>query len=228
MAVINNSKSTKATLALADGTVFEGYSVGVEGETGGEVVFNTSMSGYQEILTDPSYAFQMLTFTYPHIGNVGVNKEDVESDKVHVAGFISREFCEHPSNYRAEKIKRIASEIPKTQIDGKETGELLVLGWGSTEGSITEAVNKARAEGIEVSRAHVHYMNPLPPDLESIIKSFKRVLVPEINCGQLTKVIKSESGNGEQLNLIGFNQVMGLPLNVKNLVKEIIALARPQ
>ena len=71
-------------------------------------------------------------------------------------------------------------------------------------------------------------MNPLPPDLESIIKSFKRVLVPEINCGQLTKVIKSESENGEQLNLIGFNQVMGLPLNVKNLVKEIIALARPQ
>ena len=97
---------TKATLALADGTVFEGYSVGVDGETGGEVVFNTSMSGYQEILTDPSYAFQMLTFTYPHIGNVGVNKDDVESNKVHVAGFISREFCEHPSNYRAEKTLR--------------------------------------------------------------------------------------------------------------------------
>ncbi len=153
----------------------------------------------------------------------GLEKEDV-------TGEVSYNPDNHQqmTNYRAEKIKRIASEIPKTQIDGKETGELLVLGWGSTEGSITEAVNKARAEGIEVSRAHVHYMNPLPPDLESIIKSFKRVLVPEINCGQLTKVIKSESENGEQLNLIGFNQVMGLPLNVKNLVKEIIALARPQ
>ena len=102
----NKSAQKKATLALADGTVFEGYSVGVDGETGGEVVFNTSMSGYQEILTDPSYAFQMLTFTYPHIGNVGVNKDDVESNKVHVAGFISREFCEHPSNYRAEKTLR--------------------------------------------------------------------------------------------------------------------------
>ena len=78
----------------------------MDGETGGEVVFNTSMSGYQEILTDPSYAFQMLTFTYPHIGNVGVNKDDVESNKVHVAGFISREFCERPSNYRAEKTLR--------------------------------------------------------------------------------------------------------------------------
>jgi len=96
----------KATLALADGTVFEGYSVGAEGETGGEVVFNTSMSGYQEILTDPSYAFQMLTFTCPHIGNVGVNKNDIESAKVHVAGFISRDFCEHPSNYRCEKTLR--------------------------------------------------------------------------------------------------------------------------
>ena len=133
----------------------------------------------------------------------GLEKEDV-------TGEVSYNPDNHQqmTNYRAEKIKRIASEIPKTQIDGKETGELLVLGWGSTEGSITEAVNKARAEGIEVSRAHVHYMNPLPPDLESIIKSFKRVLVPEINCGQLTKVIKSESENGEQLNLIGFNQVM--------------------
>ena len=153
----------------------------------------------------------------------GLEKEDV-------TGEVSYNPDNHQqmTNYRAEKIKRIASEIPKTKIDGKEKGELLVLGWGSTEGSITEAVNKARTEGIEVSRAHIHYMNPLPPDLESIIKNFKRVLVPEINCGQLTKVIKSESENGAQLNLIGFNQVMGLPLNVKNLIKEIIALARPQ
>ncbi|MCB0324200.1 MAG: glutamine-hydrolyzing carbamoyl-phosphate synthase small subunit, partial [Bdellovibrionales bacterium] len=90
-----------ATLALADGTVFRGVSVGAQGETSGEVVFNTSMYGYQEILTDPSYAFQMLTFTYPHIGNVGVNPEDVESPRVQVAGLITRSFCEHYSNYRA-------------------------------------------------------------------------------------------------------------------------------
>ena len=92
----------EATLALADGTVFYGYSAGAEGETGGEVVFNTSMSGYQEILTDPSYVKQMLTFTYPHIGNVGANSEDIESKKVHVSGIIVRELSEQFSNYRAE------------------------------------------------------------------------------------------------------------------------------
>lgn len=90
-----------ATLALADGKVFHGVSVGAEGETSGEVVFNTSMSGYQEILTDPSYCYQMLTFTYPHIGNVGVNPFDIESKKIHAAGLIVREFSEQYSNYRA-------------------------------------------------------------------------------------------------------------------------------
>ena len=91
-----------ATLALADGTVFKGYSIGADGVTSGEVVFNTSMSGYQEILSDPSYAFQILTFTVPHIGNVGVNSEDVESKRAQVAGMIVRDFSDHYSNYRAE------------------------------------------------------------------------------------------------------------------------------
>lgn len=96
----------RATLALADGTVFEGTSCGAEGETVGEVVFNTSLTGYQEILTDPSYAYQLLTFTYPHIGNVGVNPLDVESNKVQVAGMIVREFSERSSNFRSAKSLR--------------------------------------------------------------------------------------------------------------------------
>jgi len=91
-----------AVLALADGTVFKGTAIGVTGETSGEIVFNTSMTGYQEILTDPSYANQILTFTYPHIGNVGVNSEDIESNSVHVSGLIVRTLSEHYSNYRAE------------------------------------------------------------------------------------------------------------------------------
>jgi len=94
-------KRQPATLALADGTVFRGYSVGAPGETAGEVVFNTSLYGYQEIVTDPSYKYQIVTFTYPHIGNVGANPEDVESGKVQVAGVIVRELSEHYSNYRA-------------------------------------------------------------------------------------------------------------------------------
>lgn len=90
-----------ATLALADGKVFKGIHIGAEGETWGEVVFNTAMSGYQEILTDPSYVRQMITFTCPHIGNVGVNEEDVESEKVHVSGIIVKQLSDHYSNFRA-------------------------------------------------------------------------------------------------------------------------------
>lgn len=87
-------------LALADGTVFKGEAVGYEGEATGEVVFNTSMTGYQEILTDPSYRFQMITFTYPHIGNVGVNAEDI-GGRVQVTGMIVRHLSPHYSNFRA-------------------------------------------------------------------------------------------------------------------------------
>lgn len=100
---MSNKTKIPATLALADGTVFRGVAAGAEGETTGEVVFNTSMTGYQEIITDPSYVFQMLTFTYPHIGNVGANDEDVESDKIHVTGLICREISEHYSNFRAKE-----------------------------------------------------------------------------------------------------------------------------
>ncbi len=93
----------KAILALADGMVFEGNSFGAEGETSGEVVFNTSMTGYQEILTDPSYKGQIVTMTYTQIGNYGVNDEDVESIKPYVEGFIVKEYLDMPSNWRMKK-----------------------------------------------------------------------------------------------------------------------------
>jgi carbamoyl-phosphate synthase small subunit len=92
----------KAILALEDGRVFEGRSFGAEGETSGEVVFNTSMSGYQEILTDPSYAGQIVVMTYPHIGNYGVNEEDAESRRPFVEGFVAREFSSTWSNWRGQ------------------------------------------------------------------------------------------------------------------------------
>ncbi|MDT8992172.1 glutamine-hydrolyzing carbamoyl-phosphate synthase small subunit [Curvibacter sp. APW13] len=89
-----------AILALADGTVYIGNSIGAPGSTVGEVVFNTSMTGYQEILTDPSYCQQIVTLTYPHIGNYGVNAEDVEADKVHAAGLIIKDLPLLASNFR--------------------------------------------------------------------------------------------------------------------------------
>ena len=92
----------KAALALADGRVFYGRTLGATGETTGEVVFNTSMAGYQEILTDPSYRGEIVTMTYPLIGNYGVNPEDVESWQPHLAGFVVKEASELPSNWRSE------------------------------------------------------------------------------------------------------------------------------
>ena len=92
----------KAILALADGRIFEGTSFGAEGEADGEVVFNTSMTGYQEVLTDPSYYGQMVVMTYPLIGNYGVNSEDFESDRPHLSAFIIKELSTIPSNWRSQ------------------------------------------------------------------------------------------------------------------------------
>ena len=92
----------KAILALADGKVFEGKSFGATGEVTGEVVFNTSMTGYQEILTDPSYCGEIVTMTYPQIGNYGINAEDVESRQPFLSAFVVKEACSFPSNFRSE------------------------------------------------------------------------------------------------------------------------------
>lgn len=124
---MENSERRPATLALADGTVFQGYAIGAEGVTSGEVVFNTSMTGYQEILTDPSYAFQMLTFTCPHIGNVGVNPEDVESRRVQASGLIVRELTEHYSNYRAtDSLQNYLKQQGVVGIGGIDTRALVL------------------------------------------------------------------------------------------------------
>ncbi len=92
----------KAILALADGRVFHGKALGATGEVTGEVVFNTSMTGYQEILTDPSYCGEIVTMTYPQIGNYGINLEDVESVRPFLSGFVVKEACEFPSNWRSK------------------------------------------------------------------------------------------------------------------------------
>src|SRR5512144_2675769 len=94
--------SDKAALVLADGTIFHGRSIGARGAAVGEVVFNTAMTGYQEILTDPSYCRQIVTLTYPHIGNTGVNAEDEEAAKCHVAGLVIRDLPVLASSWRSE------------------------------------------------------------------------------------------------------------------------------
>ncbi|NJR50237.1 MAG: glutamine-hydrolyzing carbamoyl-phosphate synthase small subunit [Leptolyngbyaceae cyanobacterium CSU_1_3] len=98
---MSSSVAQPALLVLADGTVYQGFSFGAIGTTIGEVVFNTGMTGYQEVLTDPSYRGQIVTFTYPELGNTGVNPEDEESSAPHVRGVIARNICDRPSNWRS-------------------------------------------------------------------------------------------------------------------------------
>ncbi|MBI3010290.1 MAG: glutamine-hydrolyzing carbamoyl-phosphate synthase small subunit [Candidatus Omnitrophica bacterium] len=114
-----------AWLVLEDGTAFRGRSVGIEGETFGEVVFNTSMTGYQEVLTDPSYKGQIVCMTYPHIGNYGVNEEDIESRSCWVEGFIIRELSPIVSNFRAqEALDNYLRRHRIVAIDGIDTRQL--------------------------------------------------------------------------------------------------------
>jgi len=144
-----------AILALADGTVFHGYGIGAQGAGIGEVVFNTSMTGYQEILTDPSYCRQIVTLTYPHIGNVGVNAEDEESPHVHASGLVIRDLPLRASNFRmAEELSDYLKRHNVTGIAGIDTRKLtrLLREKGAQNGCImsgggdvAEAVARARA-----------------------------------------------------------------------------------
>ena len=121
--------STPAVLALADGTIFRGTSVGADGKTIGEVVFNTAMTGYQEILTDPSYCRQIVTLTYPHIGNTGTNSEDMESPQVHASGLVIRDSSLISSSWRAERsfsdFLRAGNTVAIADIDTRKLTRLL-------------------------------------------------------------------------------------------------------
>ena len=158
-----------AILALEDGTVFEGRSVGVPGRTVGEVVFNTAMTGYQEILNDPSYFRQLVTLTCPHIGNVGTNCADLESPRVHVAGLIVRDLSMAVSNWRSEttlaEYLRRGNTVAIADIDTRKLTRILrdkgaqdgcILAGAAARADPREAVDAARAfpglKGMDLAR----------------------------------------------------------------------------
>lgn len=148
----------KAILALEDGTIFHGESFGAEGEVIGEIVFNTGMTGYQEVLTDPSYCGQIVTMTYPLIGNYGVNNEDIESERPQVKGFIVRELCQSPSNWRAEET--LNSYLKRNNIIGIEKIDTRALTRilrekGTMKGLITTDPNFNFDEKIDEIKAYV-------------------------------------------------------------------------
>ena len=128
-----------AVLALADGTLFSGLSIGAPGQTTGEVVFNTALTGYQEIITDPSYSRQIVTLTYPHIGNVGINDQDAESDHIHAAGLVVKDLSKRVSNFRSEiSLDSYLSKAGVVGISGIDTRQLtrILRDKGSQSGAI--------------------------------------------------------------------------------------------
>ena len=148
-----------AILALADGTVFQGFSIGAAGNTTGEVVFNTAMTGYQEILTDPSYSRQIVTLTYPHIGNTGVNREDVEASQIHAAGLIIKDLPRLLSNFRSQQsLSDYLKESNIVSIAGIDTRKLtrILREKGAQNGAIVAGVadiEAATAKALELARA---------------------------------------------------------------------------
>ncbi len=139
---------TPAVLALEDGTVFRGVSIGASGVAAGEVVFNTAMTGYQEILTDPSYSRQLVTLTHPHVGNTGVTPEDMESDAIHAAGLVIRDLpLEHSSWRASHSLTRFLAEGETVAIAGIDTRKLTrILRERGAQGGCIATADKADAE----------------------------------------------------------------------------------
>ena len=164
----HNLLKAPAKLVLENNTVFNGTSLGEEGETTGEVCFNTGMTGYQEILTDPSYCSQLVTMTYPHIGNYGVNLEDVESNKIQVAGFIIREESIIPSNFRS--TQSLGDYLKKQKIVGIQDIDTRML------------VRMIRKEGSMNGIISSKDMNE-----KSLLKKVKRI--PSMNGLDLAKIV---------------------------------------
>lgn len=140
-------------------------------------------------------------------------------EKQHITGNVSYDPLNHEFmvNLRAQKIKNIENDIPLLEVDGEESGELLVIGWGSTYGAITAAKENLESEGIKFSRVHLRYLNPFPRNLGDIVKRFEKILIPEMNLGQLLKLIRAEF----LVDAVGLNKVQGLPFKAREIEKKI-------
>jgi 2-oxoglutarate ferredoxin oxidoreductase subunit alpha len=144
-------------------------------------------------------------------------------EKSDITGNVSYDPGNHDKmvRLRAEKIERIANDVPDVEVTGEESGGLLVLGWGSTYGAITTAVQRARSKGLKVSAAHLHHLNPLPKNLGDVLKRYDRVLMPEINLGQMRMLLRARY----LVDIIGLNKVSGRPFTISEVEEKINELA---
>ncbi len=183
-----------------------------------DIHFRTEQEGFFPYLRDPA------TLGRPWVrpGTPGLEHRIGGIEKQDVTGDISYDpdNHDHMVRTRAEKVRRVAQEIPPTSINGPATGDLVVVGWGGTYGAITAATERAQMEGKSVASVHLRHLNPLPPDLGHILREYRRVLVPEINSGQLVRVLRAEY----LVDAVGFNRVRGLPLATDEIYEAIIQL----
>jgi 2-oxoglutarate ferredoxin oxidoreductase subunit alpha len=180
-----------------------------------QVRFRTDPEGFQP------YAREEATLARPWVrpGTPGLEHRIGGLEKQDVTGNVSYDPDNHDLmvRLRAEKVRRVAQEIPPTTINGPAGGDLLVVGWGGTYGTITAAVEEAQAAGKSVASIHLRHLSPLPPDLGQILRQYRRVLVPEINSGQLVRVLRAEY----LVDAVGFNRVRGVPLATQDIVDAI-------
>ncbi len=182
------------------------------------VKFRTEKEGFAPYLRDEN-----LSRPWAKPGTPGLDHRIGGLEKANISGTVSYDPDNHDLmiNLRAQKVKNMVNDIPDLTVDGDMEGELLVLGWGGTLGAIKEAVIKARQAGYNVSQAHLKYLNPLPKNTEYVLKGFKNVLLPEINLGQLAKILRSEF----LIPIMQLNIMRGLPFRVSDIedkIKEIL------
>ncbi|MHB8580298.1 MAG: 2-oxoacid:acceptor oxidoreductase subunit alpha [Ignavibacteriaceae bacterium] len=182
------------------------------------VKFRTEKEGFAPYLRDEN-----LSRPWAKPGTPGLEHRIGGLEKANISGTVSYDPDNHNLmiNLRAQKVKNMVNDIPDLTVDGDTEGELLVLGWGGTYGAIKEAVIKARQAGYNVSQAHLKYLNPLPKNTEYVLKGFKNVLLPEINLGQLAKILRSEF----LIPIKQLNIMRGLPFRVSDIedkIKEIL------
>ncbi|MEE2828923.1 MAG: 2-oxoacid:acceptor oxidoreductase subunit alpha [Myxococcota bacterium] len=176
-------------------------------------------------LTDPEgfqpYSRDETTLARPWVkpGTPGMEHRVGGLEKQHITGNVSYDPTNHHNMcaLRRDKVLRVQQEIPPIEVFGQETGELLVVGWGSTHGAITSAVEQAQGEGLSVSSIHLRFLHPLPADLGDVLSRFDKILVPELNLGQLVRVLRAEF----LCDAKGLNKIAGLPLNVSEVKKAI-------
>ena len=186
------------------------------------VRFRTEPEGFFPYLRDP----ETLARPWVKPGTPGLEHRIGGIEKEDVTGNISYSPANHElmTRARAGKVAAVAQDIPPTTIRGDEAGDLLVVGWGSTYGSIAAAVDEVRARGKKVSHVHLRYLNPLPPDLGGILRRFKAVLVPEMNMGQLLTILRATY----LVDAVGLNKIQGQPFKVFEIAGKILRLLEGQ